>query len=238
MYIACQTTRNDSYIQWNEDLFHLITQEAIALRRQGFIVLALGDFNSRVGNITGLENNTPDINSNTPMFLNFATQVNMIIINTLPIAKGLFTRFMDNSGRPGTRSLLDYGLIDGDHSNTVTSFVIDEEARYAAGSDHALLECDVEFGARPKVTWSFQEILQYNINEKTDFTKYQNTLDTLASSIRLETFSTMSAEQMLPHITETLTNSAMTSFGLKTKKKQGGNKLPKNVIELLRGGFL
>ena len=234
MYIACQTTRNDSYIQWNEDLFHLITQEAIALRRQGFIVLALGDFNSRVGNITGLENNTPDINSNTPMFLNFATQVNMIIINTLPIAKGLFTRFMDNSGRPGTRSLLDYGLIDGDHSNTVTSFVIDEEARYAAGSDHALLECDVEFGARPKVTWSFQEILQYNINEKTDFTKYQNTLDTLASSIRLETFSTMSAEQMLPHITETLTNSAMTSFGLKTKKKQGGNKLPKNVIELLR----
>jgi hypothetical protein len=26
----------------------------------------------------------------------------------------------------------------------------------------------------------------------------------------------------------------MTSFGLKTKKKQGGNKLPKNAIKLLR----
>ena len=25
VYIACQSTRNDSYIQWNEDLFHLIT---------------------------------------------------------------------------------------------------------------------------------------------------------------------------------------------------------------------
>ena len=189
------------------------------MRRQGFIVLALVYFNSRVGHLTGLQNNTPNINSNTLMFLNFVTQVNMIIINTLPIAKGLLTRFMDNSSHPGTRSLLDYGLIDVDHSNTLTSFVIDEEARYAAGSDHALLECDVEFGARPKVSWSFQEIPQYNINEKTDFTKYQNTLDTLASSIRLETFSTMSAEQMLPHITKTLTNSAMTSVGPKTKKK-------------------
>ena len=32
---------------------------------------------------------------------------------------------MNNTGRPGTKSLLDYGLIDGEHINTVTSFVID-----------------------------------------------------------------------------------------------------------------
>ena len=91
------------------------------------------------------------------MFMNFISEVNMIIINTLPMSKETFTRFMDNSGRPGTRSLLDYGLIDGDHSNIVTSFVIDEQARYAMGSDHALLECEVEFGVRPKVKWSFQD---------------------------------------------------------------------------------
>ena len=85
VYIACQTTRHDNYIQWNEDLFNLISQEAINLRRQGFIVLALGDFNSRVGQIDGLQANTPDTNTNTPMFLNFITQVNLVIINTLPI---------------------------------------------------------------------------------------------------------------------------------------------------------
>ena len=136
VYIACQTTRSDSYLQWNEDLFHLITMESIRLRRKGYVVLAMGDFNSRVGQLPGLEENTHDVNRNTPMFLNFIAEVNMIIINTLPLSKEVFTRFMDNSGHPGTRSLLDYGLIDGDHSNTVTSFVIDEQARYAMGSDH------------------------------------------------------------------------------------------------------
>ena len=107
VYIACQSTRNDGFIKWNEDLFFLITQETKKLRKLGFMVLAMGDFNSRVGNITGLEANTPDTNMNTPMFLNFASEVNMLIINTLPVAKGLFTRFMNSSGQPGTKSLLD-----------------------------------------------------------------------------------------------------------------------------------
>ena len=124
VYIACQSTSDDSYIQWNEDLFHLITQEAIKLRQQGFITLAMGDFNTRVGQIPGLEGNTPDTNYNTPKFLTFLSQVNLVIINTLPLSKGLFTRFMDSSGQPGTRSLLDYGLIDAEHTNTVRKAII------------------------------------------------------------------------------------------------------------------
>ena len=147
-YIACQSNKSDSFLQWNEDLFHLVTQEAKSLRRQGFIVLAMGDFNTRVGNIPGLEDNTADTNQNTPMFL---AEVNMVIVNSLPISKGLFTRFMDNSGHHGTKSLLDYGLIDGDHVNTITSFTNDEEVRFDCRSDHALLECNLEFGAVPKV---------------------------------------------------------------------------------------
>ena len=119
VYIACQSSRSDSYLQWNEDLFHLLTHEAITLRRKGFIVIAMGDFNSKIGNVPGLEGNTPDLNNNAPMFMNFITEVNMVIINTLPISKGVFTRFMDSSGRHGSRSLLDYGLIDSDHVNTM-----------------------------------------------------------------------------------------------------------------------
>ena len=65
----------------------------------------MGDFNTRVGNIPGLEDNTADTNQNMPMFL---AEVNMVIVNSLPISKGLFTRFMDNnSGHHGTKSLLD-----------------------------------------------------------------------------------------------------------------------------------
>ena len=234
VYIACQTTRSDSYLQWNEDLFDLVKTESIKLRREGFAVLAMGDFNSRVGQLHGLEGNTPDVNRNTPMFLSFVAEVNMIIINTLPLSKDVFTRFMDNSGRPGTRSLLDYGLIDGDHSNSVTTFIIDEEARYAMGSDHALLECEVEFGVRPKVKWSFHDPIHYNIHDKTDFSEYHSTLDTLASTIRLENFSSLTVEQMLPHVTETITQSAVKSFGLKVKTKKHGIKLPQKIIKLIQ----
>ena len=132
-YIACQNMRDDSFLNWNEDLFFLLTQEAEKLKQQGFTVMCMGDFNSCVGKIKGLENNTPDHNRNTPMFLNFLNEVNLMIINTLLVAKGVFTRFLDSSGCPGTRSLLDYGLIDRDKSNTVTSFVIDESARVDCG---------------------------------------------------------------------------------------------------------
>ena len=93
--------------------------------------------------------------------MTFISQVNMTIINTLPMSKGLFTRFMDNNGAAGTKSLLDYGLIDNDHVNTVTRFVIDEDARYSCGSDHALLECILDIGSRPSIHWSYSEAVHY-----------------------------------------------------------------------------
>ena len=68
------------------------------------------------------------------MFMNLITEVNLLIVNTLPIARGLFTRFMNNTGLPGTMSLLDYGLIDNEHAHTVTTFTIDEDARFSAGT--------------------------------------------------------------------------------------------------------
>ena len=228
-YIACQN-KDNSFIQWNEDLFSLITLEAIKLRKQGFIVLAMGDFNSKIGAIPGVENNTPDLNKNTPKFLNFVNEINLLIINTLPVTKGLFTRFMDSSGRPGTKSLLDYGLIDSDHGNTVTSFIIDETARYDCGTDHALLECNVVFGHRPKLSWSLHDAIQYNIGENISFSKYQDNLDLFTATIPLTQFSSMSADQMLPHISESITRSAMKTFGLKVKKKKRGQKLPTAII--------
>ena len=232
-YIACQNTNNDSFIKWNEDLFHLITKEAIQLRKQGFMVLAMGDFNSRVGKITGLEGNTPDINRNQPMFMNLITEVNLMIVNTLPIARGLFTRFMNNTGLPGTMSLLDYGLIDNEHAHTVTTFTIDEDARFSAGSDHAL-ECDLVFGSHPHIKWDFQEVIQYDFGEKSCFTEYQNHLDLASSSISLPKFSTLSSSEMLAHITDSINPSALKSFGLKTKKKKRGIRLPRSIINLIK----
>ena len=160
-YLACQTTRHTDYTQWNEDLFHLMLLELLKLKEQGFIILCLGDMNSRVGQIPGMEDNTPDVNKNGPMFMNFVIQANLIILNTLPIAKSLFTRFM-SSAQSGSKSVLDYGLVDSDHVNTVSSFIIDAEARYGCGTDHALLLAKLVFGEKNHVIWDLNESLKFN----------------------------------------------------------------------------
>ena len=176
VYIACQNSRNNSYLQWNEDLFSLLTQEALELKRQGFFVLAMGDFNSRIGNIPGLENNSPDHNRNTPRFLRFIEEVNLVIINTLPVSEGLFTRFDDVTGG---KSLLDYALIDSEKTDIVNTLVIDEDARFRCGSDHALLHCTIEFHHRPKGNWQFKKILNYNLQSTTDYNMYRRDLNNL-----------------------------------------------------------
>ena len=229
IYIACQSHRNRDFLQWNEDLFSLVTAEAMVLRRRGYCCLAMGDFNTRVGDIPGLEGNTPDTNANYPMFVNLLSQVNMTIINPLPQSRGLFTRFMN-----GSRSLLDYGLIDNDHVNNVTSFVIDEDARFEAGSDHALLECVLELDDRPKVSWSYSEAIHFNLNSSTDYAEYISSLDTAISAMPLHVFTAKGVDEMLPHVTESIKISAKATVGMKVKKAKRGRKLPSSLVKKIR----
>ena len=83
-------------------------------------------------------------------------------------------------------------VIDNDHLNTVTSFVIDEEARFACGSDHALLQCEISVGEQPSLHWSFKEAIHYNITEDTDYTAYMNSLEEAIKVVPHREFSQMS----------------------------------------------
>ena len=233
-YLACQTTRNNNYIKWNEDLFGLMADEAKLLKLQGFTILALGDFNSRIGRVPGLEFNTPDTNDNAPMFLNFINVTNLVIINTLPIAKGQFTWFMNRTGRQGPKSLLDYGLIDHTSADSVTSFAIDENARFAAGSDHALLECSIVLRQSPKIKWSFHDSVQYKINDNTNYEGFTLALDEAMKGMPVLQFSRLSASEMLPYLTDNIKESARTTLGLRVRKKKRGRKLPTEVIQIIK----
>ena len=234
VYIACQTNRSDSYLQWNNDLFSLLTEETHVLRSQGFSILALCDFNTRVGRLKGMEENLPDVNNNYPMFLNFIESSNLVIVNTLPVSRGLFTRFMDNSELSGSKSVLDYCLRDADSVNTVSSFIIDSNARFKCGSDHALLEATIYFGTKISLHWNISEALRFNFNENTNFQEYQNKLESLSSTINLDEYSKMSTSDMLHHLSKSLIDSGMLTFGLKTKKIKKGRRQPKHILELLR----
>ena len=227
-YIACQSFTSDAFIKWNEDLFHLISKEAIYLRQRGFMLLAMGDFNSCVGQIPGLEGNLPDVNRNFPMFSNFISETGLIIMNTLPLCKGLFTWFKRDQ-----KSLLDYGLVDADHVQKITLFNIDEDARFACMSDHALLECEVLFQTSPKAPKNCPDVIRYNFHERSDFTSYMIRLESMLSSVDLDTFSHLSTPEMLKHITNTIHDAAMQAFGYKFPRKKKRSTLPKTIRETI-----
>ena len=232
VYIACQNHKNP-FMQWNEDLFTLITCETIDLRRKGFVVFALGDFNSWIGQVKGLEGNHPDYNRNSPRFLRFLEEVNLVVINTLPLAKGLFTWFDDFGGR--RPSVLDYGLIDRDKAALVTSFVIDEDARFSCGSDHALLLCNIRFHHRPRVNWHYRDVYAYNINSGTSYTAYKEALSTALGTKSLLDFTNVSSTEMLAHLTDSIHQAAKATIGFKiNRKKRKSCRLPQPILALIK----
>ena len=234
VYAACQSHESDEYIGWNTDLFTLLTSETLSLKAQGFSVLALGDFNTRVGRIPGMELNTSDTNNNFPMFTNFIRNTNPVIINALPIITGLFTRFRDSSGRPGTQSVLDYGLRDSDSVHTITSFIIDSDERFNFNSDHALLEATISFGDRVSVNWQVCNALHFKFTSKSSFKQFQEKLKCLASSTTLDDFSNLSTENMLAHLLESLQESGKQAFGLKVKQIRSKQRLSKYILGLIQ----
>ena len=66
-----------------------------------------------------------------------------------------------------------------------------------------------------KVKWSFREAIQHDFED--NFTAYQTNLDKFSSTIPLAQFSNLTAEEMLPHVSESINQSAMKSFGLKIR---------------------
>ena len=232
VYIACQSKKTDAYLKWNEDLFSLITDETQVLKDQGFSILALGDFNTRVGQIPGMDDNTPDVNKNYHMFHNFLKSTDLVIMNALPVSQGLFTRFADASNQPGTRSVLDYGLRDSNSLHTISSFKVDADARFDCSTDHALLEATISFGAKTSVHWQVREALQFNFSSKSNFDGFQNVLENACSTISLNCFSSLTTEEMLLHLVTSVRESGIKSFGIKTKKIRKGRQLPKNIRDI------
>ena len=142
---------------------------------------------------------------------------------------------MDGSDRSGTKSLLDYGLRDAESVHTVSSFIIDSDARFDCGTDHALLEVDLIFSSKTSIHWNVREALLFNFSDGTDFTKYSENLNILTSSIPPDSFASLSTEDMLIHISSIIRQAGMNTFGLKLKqRKKRGQRLPTVVLEMIK----
>ena len=157
-----------------------------------------------------------------------------MILNTLPIAKGLFTRFMSKRGRTVGETILDYGLVDSDHVNYVSSFVIDADARYDCGSDHALLTVNVAFKHTPSIDWKFNDVMRFNITEKTNYGPFKHRLDEACKIQPLHIFDEMSLDEKLQFITNCIQRSGRDTLGFKVGKKERPTQLPLSLRNMIR----
>ena len=105
-------------------------------------MVSMGDFNSKIGRIEGLEFNNPILNENEASFTRFVGDHGLVIVNTLPFATKKFTRF-PYWGDDRAKSVLDYALVDSNFISNVSRFVVVEPPRFDFELDHVLIECNV-----------------------------------------------------------------------------------------------
>ena len=72
VYMGCQYD-DDRHADWNDGIYHVLTQEALKLKSEGYRLIFTGDFNGHVGCVPGqgVHGNNPDINQNGKRFLSF-----------------------------------------------------------------------------------------------------------------------------------------------------------------------
>ena len=141
IYLGFQSG-DDKYGIQNDAILRVVQEEALDLRRKGFRVIFLGDFNAHIGCElgTGVPGNNEDINKNGSRLLNFLDMTDSVHINgacrvpgklDTQIAKGLWTW-----QRGGKKSVIDYALISKEHLHSVHSMVIDDQGHFSTNSDH------------------------------------------------------------------------------------------------------
>ena len=109
----------------------MLTRDTLKYAASGD-VLILGDFNARLGDLTGDHAE----NSSNEQFLAFLHTTKMVNLNIMH-AKGEYT-YQDD--RRGGKSIIDFGLINAESLKRVTKFI---KLDYVFGSDHRALEANV-----------------------------------------------------------------------------------------------
>ena len=214
----------------------MMPSEATSLRQRGFAVIALGDFNSKIGKIPGLEGNKDGENSNSNLFKTFVGSLNLVILNTLPICEGLFTHFVEKSDEPDKESVLDYGLADPDLTPFITSFVIDADSRYSCGTDHALLMASIDFSTKIEIQTHFSDVLQFRLPHDKDYSNFNLNFSEHPDLPSLDQFTQLTASGMTERLKHVLFDTCCKTFlpPKSKKKKKHRNWLPPNIVKHLK----
>ena len=142
VYLACTSSKNKNYIEWNKEIYSELDEDINDLRDMAFSVILMGDWNGHVGKIQGMEGNNPDVNENGQMLLDFVQRQQLYILNRLNTDENVFTReHYSNAGRLLSQSCLDYMLIAKEAQVGRWSFAhINVADKLGMNTDHKLLK--------------------------------------------------------------------------------------------------
>ena len=156
-------------------------------------------------------------------------------MNTLPMAEGLFTHFVDRAGHLPTRSVMDYGLISSDNVRLVDTFVIDANARYACGTDHAPLFAVLNPSSPGKIKFHIEEVKKFRLTPSTNYASYSTDLETSLLDKPLSEFEDMTSDEQLSFLQNCI-GSTFDSHFLKTPntRQKPRRTLPAAVIRQIR----
>ena len=234
LYIACKG-KDNSYQEWNRHIYDLVGPEIVRIRKQGFSVVSMGDYNSKVGRIDGLEFNNPILNENEASFTRFVGDHGLVIVNTLPFATKKFTRF-PYRGDERSKSVLDYALVDSNFVSSISDFDVVEPPRFDFESDHALIECKISVA--PFTSLNAGSCLDfgssYRFNSDTCFKGYKSKLDELIRAVPIQQFAGSSTSIMLDHLSSSVTAAATACFGRATKRRKKGRILPAALVKIIK----
>ena len=203
VYFACIHLNKPEVIHDNEILVELLARERRELTELGYKCIVMGDCNAKVGHlgVLGERGNDGRINGNGRLLKNFATDNHMVILNSRPMSKGLFTRRAVREGK-AIETVLDYGLVNKEDEGMVTSFIIDEDNRYVINSDHSTIFLSLKMeGPIQKVKWKVVD-KWCTIKNDTNWERYASVTDDLI--LDEAEFKNLEPEEQLKHLRETL----------------------------------
>ena len=226
-YFGCQQPDNRNE-RWNSAIYAVIHEEAMVLKRQGYRVTILADFNGHIGcqEGVGIIGNNPDINPNGQLLIDFIQGGGFKHVNgEQHLTTGLWTR-----QRGTSRSILDLALVCEEDLCKVGNLKIDDKGEYGGSSDHNWLFLTLKdsFVRKRRILNLPVKKSGWKIQPETDWTPFQELTRDILSRKRMND---MNEEQLAALISGTLIEAGTKTIGLKNTNT--GKSKPKNLPTFL-----
>ena len=224
---------DDRHASWNTNLFSVIQSEILDLRKKGYRIVLLGDFNGHVGNTNGIgvPGNNPRINRNGHRFIKFLDSSYCSHVNGMSnLTTGLWTR-----QRNGISSVIDYAVIGKESIDSVSSMTVDDKGTFGANSDHNWIFLDLHdtFVSKVKPPCKPRLNSKYNwkIQSQTNWSKFKDSVSTMLEGVSLDSDGSTMARKAV----DILHHAGLADVGLhnvnaKSKTSMASQSLPWHIV--------